>query len=186
MTPLLILCFLPLAGVAAGSDAVSSDMTTLLAVNSALSDPDAALSGWDPRASPSPCQWPHLLCSNNRSDASDAIVASLLLSNLSLAGEFPTPLCSLRSLTRLDLSYNSLSGPLPACLATALPSLTHLDLAGNAFSGAVPARYGAFPSLSTLSLAGNELSGPFPSFLLTNATNINWTWPSAEPYMNCI
>ncbi|GJN03355.1 hypothetical protein PR202_ga20791 [Eleusine coracana subsp. coracana] len=83
----------------------------------------------------------------------------------------PTPLCSLRSLTHLVLSYNSLSGPLPACLATALPSLTHLDLAGNAFSGAVPASYGAFPSLSTLSLAGNELSGPFPSFLVTNATN---------------
>ncbi|KAF0898905.1 hypothetical protein E2562_012612 [Oryza meyeriana var. granulata] len=107
------------------------------------------------------CRWPHLLCS----DPSHPAVASVMLSNLSLSGEFPAPLCELRSLARLDLSYNELSGPLPDCLA-AMPSLRHLDLSGNGFSGEVPRSYGAgFPSLLTISLAGNEMSGEFPAFL---------------------
>uniref|UniRef100_A0A0Q3V490 Leucine-rich repeat-containing N-terminal plant-type domain-containing protein n=1 Tax=Setaria italica TaxID=4555 RepID=A0A0Q3V490_SETIT len=126
MTPLLLLrllCLLPLATIAA-SAGLPADFTTLLAAKSDLSDPTSALASWDPRHSPSPCRWPHLLCS--ASHAAPA-VASLLLSNLSLAGAFPSPLCSLRSLAHLDLSYNSLTGPQPPCLAV-LPSLDHLDL----------------------------------------------------------
>ncbi|KAJ1268176.1 hypothetical protein BS78_07G116800 [Paspalum vaginatum] len=165
MTPLLLLRLLCLLSLAATAAALPADFTTILAAKSALSDPASALVVWDPRLSRSPCRWPHLLCSD-RSPA----VASLLLSNLSLAGTFPSPLCSLESLAHLDLSYNSLTGPLPPCLA-ALPSLTHLDLAGNEFSGQVPGSYGAgFPSLATLSLAGNVLSGAFPGFLFDVTT----------------
>ncbi|CAL4998345.1 unnamed protein product [Urochloa decumbens] len=162
MTPLLLLRLLCLAAAAAAAAAAElpADFTALLAAKSGLSDPASALAAWDPHLSPSPCRWPHLLCS------ASGDVASLLLSNLSLAGAFPSPLCSLRSLAHLDLSYNSLSGALPSCLA-ALPSLARLDLSGNAFSGDVPASYGAgFPSLATLSLAGNDLSGAFPGHLL--------------------
>ncbi|RLN03735.1 hypothetical protein C2845_PM13G10980 [Panicum miliaceum] len=168
MTPLLLLrllCLLPLAATAAAA-ALPADFAALLAAKSNLSDPTSALAAWDPRLSPSPCRWPHLLCSSHRSASDTPTVASLLLSNLSLAGAFPHPLCSLRSLVHVDLSYNSLAGPLPPCLA-ALPSLRRLDLSGNTFSDEVPGAYGAgFPSLSTLSLAGNELSGAFPGFLL--------------------
>ena len=186
MTPLLLLrllCLLPLAAAAAA--ALPADFTALLAAKSSLSDPASALVAWDdPRLSKSPCRWPHLLCSSNRSSFSDAhpaVVASLLLSNLSLAGAFPPPLCSLGSLVHLDLSYNSLTGPLPSCLA-ALPSLTHLDLAGNAFSGQVPAAYGAgFPSLATLSLAGNGLSGAFPGFLF-NVTALEEVLLAYNPF----
>ncbi|KAM3371765.1 hypothetical protein ACQJBY_018928 [Aegilops geniculata] len=161
MTPLL-LCLLLLATAAAAAP-LPADFTRLLAAKAALSDPASALAAWDPSLPPSlsPCRWPHVLC---RSSA-DPAIASLLLSNLSLAGDFPAQLCSLASLLRLDLSYNSLTGPLPPCLA-ALPNLRHLDLAGNAFSGEVPGSYGAgFASLATLSLAGNDLSGEFPAFL---------------------
>ena len=81
MTPLLLLlrllCLLPLASAAA---ALPADFTALLASKSSLSDPTSALVAWDPRLSPSPCRWPHLLCSN-RSSVSDAhapaVVASL-------------------------------------------------------------------------------------------------------------
>ncbi|XP_025822375.1 receptor-like protein kinase HSL1 [Panicum hallii] len=169
MTPLLLLrllCLLPLATAAA----LPADFAALLAAKSNLSDPASVLAAWDTHLSPSPCRWPHLLCSPDRSASDAPAVASLLLSNLSLSGAFPHPLCSLSSLVHLDLSYNSLAGPLPACLA-ALPSLTRLDLSGNAFSGEVPGAYGAgFPSLSTLSLAGNELSGTFPGLLLNVTT----------------
>ncbi|KAE8787351.1 Receptor-like protein kinase HSL1 [Hordeum vulgare] len=160
LLPLLLLCLLlPVTAAAAAS--LPADFTALLAAKAALSDPASALAAWDPSLSLSLCRWPYVLCRS----PGDPSVASLLLSNLSLAGEFPTQLCSLRSLSRLDLSYNSLAGPLPACLA-ALPSLRHLDLAGNAFSGDVPRSYAAgFASLATLSLAGNDLSGEFPAFL---------------------
>ncbi|XBI52769.1 hypothetical protein VPH35_035101 [Triticum aestivum] len=163
MTPLLPLLLLGLLLAAASAAPLPADFTRLLAAKATLSDPASALAAWDPSLSPSlsPCRWPHVLC---RSSA-DPAIASLLLSNLSLAGEFPAQLCSLAFLLRLDLSYNSLAGPLPPCLA-ALPNLRHLDLAGNAFSGEVPSSYGAgFASLATLSLAGNDLSGGFPAFL---------------------
>nr|CAB3480812.1 unnamed protein product [Digitaria exilis] len=170
MTPLLLLrllCLLPLATAAAAAATLPADFAALIAAKTSLSDPTSALAAWDPHLSPSPCRWPHLLCSVPDAPAA---VASLLLSNLSLAGDFPSPLCSLRSLSELDLSYNSLTGPLPPCLA-ALPSLRRLDLSGNAFSGEVPAAYGAgFPSLATLGLAGNELSGAFLGHLLNVTT----------------
>nr|CAB3482815.1 unnamed protein product [Digitaria exilis] len=170
MTPLLLLrllCLLPLATAAAAAATLPADFAALLAAKTNLSDPTSALAAWDPHLSPSPCRWPHLLCSVPDAPAA---VASLLLSNLSLAGDFPSPLCSLRSLSELDLSYNSLTGPLPPCLAE-LPSLRRLDLSGNAFSGEVPAAYGTgFPSLATLGFAGNELSGAFPGHLLNVTT----------------
>uniref|UniRef100_A0ACD5ZA35 Uncharacterized protein n=1 Tax=Avena sativa TaxID=4498 RepID=A0ACD5ZA35_AVESA len=169
MTPLLLLlllCLVTLVAVPTTTTAAASrpaDSYPLLAAKAALSDPTSALAAWD--SSTPHCRWPHVLCST-----SSAAVASLLLSNLSLAGEFPSQLCSLPSLVRLDLSYNSLIGPLPPCLA-ALPSLTHLDLAGNAFSGEVPRSYGqGFTSLLTLNLAGNDLSADFPAFLANVST----------------
>jgi kinase len=167
MTPLLLLrllCLVPLVTAACAEAKLPADFTTLLAAKFSLADPGSALDAWDSRLSPSPCRWPHILCSN-RSVSDAPAVASLVLSNLSLAGAFPSSLCSLRSLVHLDLSFNSLTGPLLPCLA-ALPSLMHLDLAGNEFSGQVPGAYGAgFPSLATLSLAGNNLYGAFPGFL---------------------
>ncbi|CAM0875708.1 unnamed protein product [Alopecurus aequalis] len=164
MTPLLplilLLCLVPLP-----TTSHPADFGRLLAAKAALSDPTSALAAWEPTLSP--CRWPHVHCSSSSDNPS---VASLLLSNLSLAGEFPDQLCSLTSLVRLDLSYNSFIGPLPHCLA-ALPSLTHLNLTGNAFSGEVPRSYGdGFTSLVSLNLAGNELSGGFPAFLANIST----------------
>ncbi|KAM0906141.1 hypothetical protein ACQ4PT_017075 [Festuca glaucescens] len=168
MTPLLLplLCLVTLFAVPTTAAAsLPVDFYRLLAAKAALSDPTSALVPWDP--SLPPCRWPHVHCSSSSDNPS---VASLLLSNLSLAGEFPAQLCSLTSLVRLDLSYNSLIGPLPPCLA-ALPSLRHLDLSGNAFSGEVPRSYGeGFTSLLSLSLAGNDLSGDFPAFLANVST----------------
>ncbi|KAG8047084.1 hypothetical protein GUJ93_ZPchr0008g13366 [Zizania palustris] len=167
--PLLLLLLLPLP-LAAAAASLPDDFAHLLDAKAALSDPASALAAWNPGLSPSlsPCRWPHLICSETSSP--DPAVSNVLLSNLSLAGEFPAPLCELQLLVRLDLSYNSLSGPLPECLA-ALPSLRHLDLSGNGFSGEVPMSYGAgFPYLLTLSLAGNELSGEFPVFLANVST----------------
>jgi hypothetical protein len=115
LLPLLLLCLLvPLPTTATAS--LPADFYRLLAAKVALSDPTSSLVAWD--ASLSPCRWPHVLCSSSSSD--NPSVASLLLSNLSLAGEFSDQLCLLTSLFSLDLSYNSIIGLLPPALPRCL------------------------------------------------------------------
>lgn len=50
------------------------------------------------------------------------------------------PLCEMaqRSLVLLDLSNNSLSGPIPGCLFAKGSKLQFLDLGLNDFSGSIP------------------------------------------------
>lgn len=173
----LVLLLLLLLPTIAGA---SSDTKHLIAVRSALRDPTGALAGWDAaNRRSSPCRWAHVSCANNSAPA--AAVAGIDLYNLTLAGAFPTALCSLRSLEHLDLSANLLEGPLPACVA-ALPALRHLNLAGNNFSGHVPRSWGAgFRSLAVLNLVQNALSGEFPAFL-ANLTGLRELQLAYNPF----
>ncbi|KAB2007456.1 hypothetical protein ES319_D10G031400v1 [Gossypium barbadense] len=153
----------------------------LLQLKSSLSDPDSALSSWNPRH-PTPCNWRGVSC-----DAATASVTSLDLSNANLAGPFPSFLCRLqnlsyisfyfnninstipdistcRNLVHLDLSQNLLTGELPHTLADLL-NLKYLDLTGNNISGDFPASFGRFQKLEVLSLVYNLLDGTIPAFL---------------------
>ncbi|XP_047052266.1 receptor-like protein kinase HSL1 [Lolium rigidum] len=153
----------------------SSDAGHLLAAKHELSDPAGALSGWDARHHL--CAWPHVTCAKKSTTA----VAELYIYNLSIAGVFPSSLCSLRSLRRLNLAGNDIAGPLPACLAD-LPALSDLDLSGNYFSGGVPAAYGAgFRSLVEFKMVQNSLSGNFPAFL-TNLTTLKVLQLAYNPF----
>jgi len=67
----------------------------------------------------------------------------------------------------LDLSNNSLTGPLPESLA-AVHGLQELDVSHNRLNGAVPDALGRLETLSRLVLSGNSLSGPR-----------RWRWSSA-------
>ncbi|KAM7502839.1 hypothetical protein LguiB_001743 [Lonicera macranthoides] len=63
--------------------------------------------------------------------------------------------------TIIDLSFNSLEGPLPLW-----PNVTNLWLANNSFSGTIPKNIGQVLSkLQYLDLSGNKLSGSIPSSL---------------------
>jgi len=64
----------------------------------------------------------------------------------------------------LDLSNNSLTGPLPESLA-AVHALQELDVSHNRLNGAVPDALGRLETLSRLVLSGNSLSGPIPPAL---------------------
>lgn len=70
-------------------------------------------------------------------------------------GEIPASWATLPALKTLSLSYNRLSGPVPALRATTLEALL---LGGNSFTGHVP-ELGACPALQKLLLNGNNLSG---------------------------
>ncbi len=65
-------------------------------------------------------------------------------------------------ITRLDLSANQLSGPLPAEIGD-LVNLETLWLFDNQLSGPIPAEIGNLANLKTLLLFDNELSGPLPA-----------------------
>lgn len=114
-------------------------------------------------------------------------ILSLHLGSMGLKGHFPDGLENCSSMTSLDLSSNSLSGPIPADISQQLPFITNLDLSYNSFSGeipeslanctylnivnlqnnkltgAIPGQLGILSRLSQFNVANNQLSGPIPS-----------------------
>ncbi|XP_037450176.1 LRR receptor-like serine/threonine-protein kinase EFR [Triticum dicoccoides] len=117
------------------------------------------------------------------------ILHSLALGLNQLSGQIPTlP----RSLSEVDLSMNSLSGPLPSDFGAPyltvlslssnyitgyvprsiceLQNLIFLDLSQNRFAGEFP-RCSSMPNLAFLHLSNNSFSGSFPP-LLQNCANL--------------
>ena len=76
--------------------------------------------------------------------------------------KIPETIGNLVHLTHLDLSYNSLSGTLPASMVK-LVALEHLDLRVNKLSGSLPASHlHAWTQMQTLNLLSNNLNGALP------------------------
>ncbi|CAL4978835.1 unnamed protein product [Urochloa decumbens] len=172
------------------AQALNQDGLSLLDAKRALTVPAGALADWDPRDA-TPCNWTGVSC-----DDIGAFVTGISLPGLNLAGSFPAEqLCRiprLRSidlsdnyigpaglhavgrcaaLQRLDLSTNSLVGPLPGAALAGLPDLLYLNLQANNFSGPIPDSFGRFKRLQSLSLVYNLLGGePVPAFLGDVAT----------------
>ncbi|RZS18950.1 hypothetical protein BHM03_00051277 [Ensete ventricosum] len=183
---------------------LTQDGLHLLQAKSSLDDPDSSLSDWSP-SDAHPCNWTGVICAP---PPLFPAVTALDLSDLGLIGPFPSPLCLLldlsslslslnslnsslssssssflgcSSLTRLDLSQNSFTGPLPTFLPSLLPRLSYLDLSVNNFSGPIPFSFGQFASLRSLSLVGNLLSGPVPAFL-SNLSSLHELNLSYNPF----
>ena len=91
-------------------------------------------------------------------------VTELELSFNGLTGQLPAQLGNLSSLRRLDLSDNELNGQLPPELGN-LSNLEELDLWLNQLSGPLPPELGNLSSLEDLNLWNNRLSGPIPAQL---------------------
>ncbi|KAL7615758.1 hypothetical protein Lser_V15G00537 [Lactuca serriola] len=67
----------------------------------------------------------------------------------------------LQNISRLDLSFNNLSGPLPPEISH-MAGLRYLILAGNSFSGSLPSEFGNLRRLQALDLSANNLNGSIP------------------------
>ncbi|KZV23292.1 Leucine-rich repeat protein kinase family protein [Dorcoceras hygrometricum] len=79
---------------------------------------------------------------------------------------------ALSNLSRLDLSYNNLSGPLPVEISQ-MAGLKFLILSFNQFIGSIPSEYGNLSGLQALDLSFNMLQGRIPPSL-GNLTSLLW------------
>ncbi|KAM3311413.1 hypothetical protein ACQJBY_031841 [Aegilops geniculata] len=89
-------------------------------------------------------------------------ILSLRLSSMDLKGQFPDGLENCSSMTSLDLSSNSLSGPILVDISKRLPYITNLDLSYNSFSGEIPESLANCTYLNVVSLQNNKLTGAIP------------------------
>ncbi|XP_055828342.1 probable LRR receptor-like serine/threonine-protein kinase At1g74360 isoform X2 [Solanum dulcamara] len=100
-------------------------------------------------------------------------VKFLLLHGNSYTGGIVTSgIPNLVNLSRLDLSNNQFSGPLPVELSK-MKGLKFLILAYNHFNGNIPSVYGDIPTLQALDLSSNKLTGVIPPSL-GKLTSLLW------------
>ncbi|KAG7586772.1 Protein kinase domain [Arabidopsis thaliana x Arabidopsis arenosa] len=136
------------------------------------------------------CSWEGISCD----DSPENRVTSVLLPSRGLSGNLPSSVLDLRRLSRLDLSHNRLSGPLPPDFLSALDQLLVLDLSYNSFKGELPLQQSfgngsnrIFP-IQTVDLSSNLLEGEIldgsvflqGAFNLTsfNVSNNSFTGPN--------
>ena len=94
-------------------------------------------------------------------------VTKIDLTGNSLSGPIPAEPSQLEYLEELNLSSNRLSGKIPDSLAD-LPVLTYLNLASNLLTGPIPSEIGVTQPLADVDLSGNRLSGSIPLNLVSS------------------
>lgn len=136
------------------------DLSCLLAFKASVGDPEGHLLTWtNTTSSPrSICTWYGVTCYGNNAPP----VYFIKLSGSRLNGSFPQGLKGCNALTRLDLSDNSFTGPIPSKLCSDLPNLVDLDLSRNNIQGSIPPNLAECKFMNDILLNNNQLSGPIP------------------------
>ncbi|VAH44186.1 unnamed protein product [Triticum turgidum subsp. durum] len=157
MSPLLLqfLCLLLLAVEAAltgaqsaGDKEVLVELKRFLVANNKVNR--GGYDGW-PESDASPCAWTGVTCDGG------GRVASLNLAGSTISGPAFGNFSRLSALTSLDLSDNSITGPLPAADLNQCRGLLHLNLSHNLITG--PLNLSGLTRLQVLDVSGNRLDG---------------------------
>ncbi|KAK4254447.1 hypothetical protein QN277_009831 [Acacia crassicarpa] len=101
------------------------------------------------------------LSENHNSSSQPVNLGQLNLSNNSLSGPLPDSLSNFSSIQMLSLSGNQFSGPIPSSIGQ-LHQVLRLDLSRNLFSGEIPPEIGNCFHLTYLDMSQNNLSGSIP------------------------
>ncbi|KAA8540189.1 hypothetical protein F0562_024248 [Nyssa sinensis] len=112
------------------------------------------------------CLWEGIAC-----DSNDRVI-SLWLPLRGLRGSISPSIANLSSLSRLNLSHNWLSGPLPDELFTSLNSLEIIDLSYNLLSGQLLSSDRLPDNIQTVDLSSNHFNGTIQFSFLLPAQNL--------------
>ncbi|KAK2972089.1 hypothetical protein RJ640_010252 [Escallonia rubra] len=85
------------------------------------------------------------------------------MSSNKFTGSIPSYWMS-KNLTHIDLSHNTLSGPLLSTNFEGLRDLVYIDLRFNAFNGSIPSSLFALPTLQKIQLSNNHFDSPLAEF----------------------
>uniref|UniRef100_A0A0E0JVQ4 non-specific serine/threonine protein kinase n=1 Tax=Oryza punctata TaxID=4537 RepID=A0A0E0JVQ4_ORYPU len=151
------------------SSCTEHEQSSLLQFLTGLSQDGSLTMSW--RNDTDRCTWDGIIRSM------DGAVTELLLSSRGLEGQISSSLGDLTSLSRLDLSYNSLSGGLPLELMSS-SSIVVLDVCFNRLNGESSNRFtGEFPSntwekmrnLVAINASNNSFTGHIPPSFCTSS-----------------
>ncbi|KAM7477808.1 hypothetical protein LguiA_026021 [Lonicera macranthoides] len=92
------------------------------------------------------------------------------IANNNITGTIPISICTASDLSVLDMSNNSLSGPIPLCLIKMSKTLGVLNLGKNRLSGNLSGTFKKNCHLQTLDLHDNQLEGKVPDSI----SNCTW------------
>lgn len=124
----------------------SSDVAVMQSLKVSLGNPKSL--NW---TDPDPCEWSHILCSNDR-------VTQIHINNQNLTGSLPPDLKNLSLLAELHVTGNFLSGPIPSLAR--LSSLQYVYFSNNQFTSIPTDFFSGLTSLKSMTLGFN----PFRSW----------------------
>ncbi|CDP13903.1 unnamed protein product [Coffea canephora] len=141
---------------------MNDDVLGLIVFKADVQDPQGKLASWN-EDDESPCIWNGVQCNPRSNRVSELVLDGLSLADNNLTGSLTLSLGQLPNLRTLDLSGNSLSGPISSDFFQQCGSLRSLSLAKNKFSGQIPASLSSCSMLTSLNISSNQFSGQLPA-----------------------
>ncbi|CAI9757751.1 unnamed protein product [Fraxinus pennsylvanica] len=112
------------------------------------------------------CMWEGVSCDNN-----DRVI-HLLLPSRGLVGSISPSIANLSHLSQLNLSQNSLSGPIPDGFFMALNRLVIIDISHNRLTGQLSDSDKLMSTVAIVDFSGNHFYGRIQSSFLQRALNL--------------
>ena len=111
------------------------------------------------------CMWANITC-----DSQDKFVEEINLSGQSLTGTIFSEIGLLTTLKTLNLSGNKLTGSLNSAILTNLPNLEILDISNNTIEGPLPSTIFDLPKIKAVDVSSNKFEGNLQVLLKDEST----------------